>query len=107
MTLIALITGANKGLGFEVARQLAQQVIHILVGARDPEKGNAAEQLPLDVLVKIYETNVFGAFLAIREFLPLLRKSTQGRIVNASSTVGSIADRSNLESMEYGVRTIG
>lgn len=165
MKKVALITGANKGIGFEVARQLAQKDIHVLIGARNPERGNAAvkllqdeelsaefllldvadeesvrnaaqalterhgkldilinnaginpeypqgittfEQLPLDLLGKIYETNLFGAFLVIREFLPLLRKSSEGRIVNASSTVGSITDQSNSESMYYPIKTIG
>ena len=32
---VALITGANKGIGFETARQLGAQGITILVGARD------------------------------------------------------------------------
>jgi NAD(P)-dependent dehydrogenase (short-subunit alcohol dehydrogenase family) len=39
---IALITGANKGLGFEMARQLAQAGVTVLVAARDPQKGEAA-----------------------------------------------------------------
>jgi NAD(P)-dependent dehydrogenase (short-subunit alcohol dehydrogenase family) len=43
---IALITGANKGIGLETARQLGQQGIAVLVGARDEVKGNqAAEEL--------------------------------------------------------------
>lgn len=43
---IALITGANKGIGLETARQLGQQGITVLVGARDEAKGNqAAEEL--------------------------------------------------------------
>lgn len=43
---IALITGANKGIGLETARQLGQQDITVLVGARDEAKGNqAAEEL--------------------------------------------------------------
>ena len=43
---IALITGANKGIGLETARQLGQQGIAVLVGARDEAKGNqAAEEL--------------------------------------------------------------
>lgn len=165
MNTIALITGANKGLGFEVARQLAQQGIHVLIGARDAEKGNAAvqslqtegfsaefllldvtreasvqaaaqavmnqhgkldilinnaginpeypqgiftfEQLPLSLLVQIYETNVFGAFLAIREFLPLLRQSSGGRIVNVSSSVASLTGQSDPEFMYYGTNTVG
>ena len=39
---IALITGANKGIGFETARQLGQQQITVLLGARDAAKGEAA-----------------------------------------------------------------
>jgi NAD(P)-dependent dehydrogenase (short-subunit alcohol dehydrogenase family) len=41
---IALITGANKGIGFETARQLAAQDMTALVGARDEERGRAAER---------------------------------------------------------------
>ena len=164
MKTIALITGSNKGMGFEAARQLAQQDIHVLIGARNAEKGQAAvksltdeglsaefllldvtqeesvknaaqavakqhgkldilinnaginpeyareiftfEELPLDLMKQIYHTNVFGAFLAIREFLPLLRKSTAGRIVNISSSVGSLTDQSNPESPYYGINTV-
>jgi NAD(P)-dependent dehydrogenase (short-subunit alcohol dehydrogenase family) len=39
---IALITGANKGLGFEMARQLGQTGITVVLAARDPGKGEAA-----------------------------------------------------------------
>ncbi len=39
---IALITGANKGIGLETARQLATQGIKVLLGARDLAKGEAA-----------------------------------------------------------------
>src|SRR4030095_13515946 len=39
---IALITGANKGIGLETARQLGKQDITVLLGARDLKKGKAA-----------------------------------------------------------------
>jgi NAD(P)-dependent dehydrogenase (short-subunit alcohol dehydrogenase family) len=165
MTKIALITGANKGIGLETARQLAQQGIHVLIGARDAAKGQAAaqnlqvvgysadfialdisneasvkqaaqivtdrygkldilvnnaginpeypqgiftfEEMSLELLMQIYQTNFFGPFLTIREFLPLLRKSEAGRIVNTSSSAGSLTDQSNPESPYYAVNTAG
>lgn len=39
---IALVTGANRGIGFEAARQLAQQDYTVWLGARDLAKGEAA-----------------------------------------------------------------
>jgi NAD(P)-dependent dehydrogenase (short-subunit alcohol dehydrogenase family) len=162
---IALITGANKGIGLETARQLAQQGIHVLIGARDAAKGEAAaqqlqaegykadfialdvsneasikqaaqtvgdrygnldilvnnagihpeygqgifsfEQMSLDLMMQIYQTNVFGPFMMIQAFLPLLRQSAAGRIVNTSSSVGSLTEQSNPESPYYPVNTAG
>lgn len=43
---IALITGANKGIGLEIARQLGTQGITVLLGVRDEKRGReAAERL--------------------------------------------------------------
>jgi NAD(P)-dependent dehydrogenase (short-subunit alcohol dehydrogenase family) len=39
---IALITGANKGLGYEIARQLGERGAIVLLGARDETRGKAA-----------------------------------------------------------------
>ena len=41
---IALVTGANKGLGLEIARQLGQEGHTVLMGARDPERGEGGAQ---------------------------------------------------------------
>jgi NAD(P)-dependent dehydrogenase (short-subunit alcohol dehydrogenase family) len=158
MTKIALITGANRGLGFEIARQLGQSGAKTLVAARDAEKGKqaaaeleaedldvdtvvldiesassveaATEQVTndhgrLDILVnnagilpeattpdaakpldmslfrRTFETNFFGTVAVTQGFLPLLRRSPAGRIVNVSSTMGSLADQSDPSSQYY------
>ncbi len=41
---IALVTGANKGIGLETVRQLASKGVHVLLGARDIAKASAAAQ---------------------------------------------------------------
>ncbi len=42
MSKIALITGANKGIGKEIARQLGAQGMTVLIGARDAQRGEEA-----------------------------------------------------------------
>lgn len=72
---IALVTGANKGLGLEIARQLGQENHTVLVGARDTERGEEAVRtlrsegldahfMPLDVTDK---ASVEAAATAISE----------------------------------------
>ena len=57
---VALISGANRGIGLESGRQLARKGVLVVLGARDPEKGQdaarsitdegwAAETVRLDV----------------------------------------------------------
>src|SRR5262245_59749493 len=40
--LVALVTGANKGIGLQIAKELAARGFTVLVGARDLERGEAA-----------------------------------------------------------------
>lgn len=159
--MIALITGANKGIGLATARRLGQAGATVLVGARNAEHGEraagrlrdegisaeavtidvtdpasvaaAAERVRerhghLDVLVNnagilpeatqpkrsdgpldrwmfetTFATNVFGVVSVTDAFLPLLRAADAGRIVNVSSTMGSLADQADPESPYYGM----
>lgn len=139
---IALVTGANRGIGFEVVRQLASFGMTVILGSRDLEKGQvAAEQLTseglkvlprqldvssqasidqlaaqvekldilvnnagilydtwqkpstanLDVVREALETNTFGVWRMCQTFIPIIRRSQHGRIVNVSSEAGSLA----------------
>jgi NAD(P)-dependent dehydrogenase (short-subunit alcohol dehydrogenase family) len=146
---VALVTGANKGIGYEIAKGLARQQMTVLLACRDLRRAEkAAGQLAteglaaipihldvtqpetitsaathidashgkLDVLVnnagiarewqfkpsqvslglvkEIYETNLFGPMAVIQAMLPLLLRSPAGRIVNVSSSLGSLAQTS-------------
>lgn len=42
MTKTALVTGANKGIGYEIAKHLLQKGYTVLIGARDVERGEKA-----------------------------------------------------------------
>ena len=44
-TTIALVTGANKGIGLETARQLGARGLTVLAAARDEERGMEAERV--------------------------------------------------------------
>lgn len=142
----ALVTGANKSIGFEVARQLAQKGIYVYLGSRHVENGLAAVNklkaaglsnvafiqlditdddsvknaraeigkkiTQLDILINnagiyggypqaaldatinqfkaAYDANVYGVVRVTQAFIDLLKKSSAPRIVNVSSSQGSI-----------------
>src|ERR1700743_3300640 len=41
---VAFITGANRGIGFETARELGEKGVNVIIGARDQAKGDEAVQ---------------------------------------------------------------
>ena len=152
-----LITGANKGIGFETAKQMAQLGYFVYLGCRDKHKGiDAIEKLnglgisnvatieidvtdinsikkakqeletkieALDVLInnagiggerpqnasvvelenliKVFETNFFGVIQTTQQFISLLKKSSEPKIVNVSSEVGSLTVQSNPAWKQY------
>lgn len=58
----ALVTGANKGIGFEVARELARLGLKVFLGARNEKAGRAAaEKLSKDGSVSFLEIDVSNA----------------------------------------------
>jgi NAD(P)-dependent dehydrogenase (short-subunit alcohol dehydrogenase family) len=163
---IALVTGANQGVGFQVAKELVAHGLAVFVGARDLVRGEAAareigagaialqldvtdrasieaaaahirkEVGRLDLLINnagisnttkgamsleeyaavtkastasldevraVWETNVFGTLAVYQVMLPLLRESSDARIVNVSSGVGSLTTNAD---PSYGYRSM-
>jgi NAD(P)-dependent dehydrogenase (short-subunit alcohol dehydrogenase family) len=149
---VALVTGANQGVGRQVAQELVAHGLTVFIGSRDFARGESAareigaipikldvtdqasiaaaaerirrEMGRLDLLVNnaaisntqkgslsleeykkislasnasldeiraVWETNVFGVLAVYQAMLPLLRLSSDARIVNVSSGVGSLA----------------
>lgn len=95
---IALVTGANKGIGREIARRLAAEGMTVYLGARDPERGRSAErELACDGAdVRILQLDVTDQ--AQVDAAPLRRRSTAARVVNLSSPLGSLNLISDQES---------
>jgi NAD(P)-dependent dehydrogenase (short-subunit alcohol dehydrogenase family) len=136
---VALVTGTNRGIGAEIARELAaDHGFLVFAGARDPdgvERTEGIEPIRLDVtdqatvntardriaqdagvldaLVnnagvygdpigasdydidgahEVLEVNTFGPWRLIEALLPLMRESSQPRIVNVSSGAGQLSD---------------
>jgi NAD(P)-dependent dehydrogenase (short-subunit alcohol dehydrogenase family) len=89
---IALITGANKGIGLETARQLGKQGITVLAGARDEAKANAAaaqlRKEGLDVQGIVIDVNEEGS---IREAAATIERD-YGRLDILVNNAGVMLD---------------
>lgn len=70
---IALVTGANKGLGLEISRQLAEQGIKVVMGVRDISKGKVALnqllQVGLDAELQYLDVTKIESIEAVRIYL--------------------------------------
>lgn len=66
----ALITGANRGIGLEFARQYARDGWQVLACCRQPEKAEALNRLVAQYpeLLKMYALDVTDLFVADRTF---------------------------------------
>ena len=110
-----LITGANKGIGHEVARQLAAKGFHVFVGARNATAGRkAAEEianrggkatfLEIDVADDDSVTTAAREFSNIEDHLDVLVNNA-GIIVDGDSVILEISDdlfRNTLETNTLG-----
>ena len=90
---VALITGANKGIGLEIARQLGQQGIVVVVGARDAERGNNAVATLKDEGIEAHFVKLEVTNEADVAALPAFFESHFGRLDILVNNAGLINDR--------------
>ena len=115
MEITALITGANKGIGYEVARQLAAKGFHVFVGARNSSAGHAAAEaiaknggkatfLEIDVSDNASVSDAVREFSKIADHLDVLVNNA-GIMVDGDDAVLKISDaifRKTLETNTLG-----
>jgi NAD(P)-dependent dehydrogenase (short-subunit alcohol dehydrogenase family) len=106
----ALVTGANKGIGYEVARQLATKGFHVFVGARSPKtgrkaadeivkKGGKASFLEIDVSNNSSVTAAADEFAKLADHLDVLVNNA-GIIVDGDDAILKISDELLRETLE-------
>ena len=106
---VALITGANKGLGYEMAKQLAQAGVKVVVAARDTAKGEAAvEKLKhegLDVEFLKLDVTDKEDFPKAAEFIESKFGKLDILINNAGISADGLAGTSGSATTEHSLRT--
>ena len=112
-TTIALITGANKGIGLETARQFGARGFTVLAGARDAERGLAAErELRADGVDARFVSLDVTQDASVREAADWIERE-YGRldilVNNAGIARGNPASETNLDTMRevYEVNVFG
>lgn len=90
---VALITGANKGIGLEIARQLGRQGITVVLGARDPQKGQAAADLLKSEGMDAYTVKLEVTDAADREAALTFLQSEFGRLDILINNAGILKDK--------------
>jgi len=83
---VALVSGANRGIGRETARQLAGRGYDVTTS------GWLARSRGLDAIQAALDTNFLCAYRLTIALLPLLRESEHARVVNVSSGMGGARD---------------
>ena len=66
---VALVTGASGGLGKEVARQLAEQGVHVVIASRDPAAAAKVSATGV-VWATLLDDGPTGGFFRDRKPLP-------------------------------------
>lgn len=90
---VALITGANKGLGLEISRQLGRKGISVIIGSRDAVKGQAAAELLLGEGLKASAVKLDVCNDADIAALPGLIQASHGRLDILINNAGVSVER--------------
>jgi NAD(P)-dependent dehydrogenase (short-subunit alcohol dehydrogenase family) len=100
---LAVVTGANKGIGFEVSRQLARKGLRVVLTSRDESKGRQAlaalQNEGLDVLYHVLDVTDAVSARALARYLENEHGRVDVLVNNAGILLGSY-DTSVLDEKE-------
>src|SRR5512140_2997944 len=89
---VAVVTGAGKGIGFEITRQLARKGLRVVLTSRDPDKGAEArktlEKEGLDVLYHALDVNDRESCVALARHLETEHGRVDVLVNNAGILLG-------------------